>query len=129
MLHFVFLSLTLSSTAFMLSRPNWACKHPLFAHQGDEKGAKILATPLGIGIKFLPHLGLFFSSFSLFNLQVHKPASADLLTSQFTGELREIHPDFLSRSFVTGAQVLYPIDAHRAHMHLSDNLSLRACAF
>jgi hypothetical protein len=36
---FVFLSLTLSSTAVLPSRPNWACKHLLFAHQGDERGA------------------------------------------------------------------------------------------
>jgi hypothetical protein len=74
-------------------------------------------------------LGLFCFPFSLFNLQVHKPASADLLTSQFTGELREIHPDFLSRPFVTGARVFHPTDAHRARMRFRNNLSLRACAF
>jgi hypothetical protein len=38
---FVFLSLTLSSTAGMLSKTHWACKHLSFAHQGDEKGANI----------------------------------------------------------------------------------------
>jgi hypothetical protein len=60
---------------------------------------------------------------------VHKPASVDLLTSQFKGELREIHPDFLSRLFFTGARVLHPKDMHRAHMHFRNSLSLRACTF
>jgi hypothetical protein len=77
-------------------------------------GANKLATILGKMYQFLPHLGLFFFPFSLFNLQVHKLASVDLLTSQFKGELREIHPDFLSQSFVTGARVFHPTDMHRA---------------
>jgi hypothetical protein len=72
-------------------------------------------------------LGSFFFPFDFINLQVHKPASADLLTSQFKGELREIHPDFLSRSFATGAWLFHPTDVHRARMHLYRSLSLRAC--
>jgi hypothetical protein len=63
-------------------------------------------------------LGLFFFPFDFINLQVHKPASADLLTSQFTKDLREIHPDFSSRFFVTGARLFHPTGAHRARMHL-----------
>jgi hypothetical protein len=74
-------------------------------------------------------LGLFCFPFDFINLQVHKPASADLLTSQFTRELREIHPDFSSRPFVTGARVFHPTDAHRARMRLFNSFSLRACAF
>jgi hypothetical protein len=74
-------------------------------------------------------LGLFFFPFGFINLQVHKPASADLLTSQFTRELREIHPDFLSRPLVTGAWVFHPTDTHRARMRLNNSFSLRACAF
>jgi hypothetical protein len=74
-------------------------------------------------------LGLFFFPFAFINLQVHKPASADLLTSQFKGELREIHPDFFSRPFSTGARVFHPTDAHRARMRLFNSFSLRACAF
>jgi hypothetical protein len=66
-------------------------------------------------------LGLFFFPFGFINLQVHKPASADLLTSQFTRELREIHPDFLSRPLVTGARVFHPTDAHRARMRLNNS--------
>jgi hypothetical protein len=66
-------------------------------------------------------LGLFFFPFDFINLQVHKPASADLLTSQFTRELREIHPDFSSRPFVTGARVFHPTDAHRARMRLNNS--------
>jgi hypothetical protein len=73
-------------------------------------------------------LGLFFFPFAFINLQVHKPASADLLTSQFKGELREIHPDFFSRPFATGARVFHPTDVHRACMRLYRSLSLRACA-
>jgi hypothetical protein len=73
-------------------------------------------------------LGLFCFPFAFINVQVHKPASVDLLTSQFKGELREIHPDFFSRSFATGARVFHPTDAHRARMRLYRNLSLRACA-
>jgi hypothetical protein len=49
-------------------------------------------------------LGFIFFPFDFINLQVHKPASADLLTSQFTGNWREIHPDFSSRTFDTGAR-------------------------
>jgi hypothetical protein len=74
-------------------------------------------------------LGLFFFPFDFINLQVHKPASADLLTSQFTRELREIHPDFSSRPFVIGARVFHPTDAHRVRMRLFSSFSLRACAF
>jgi hypothetical protein len=36
---FVFISLTLSSIVVLPSRPNWACKHLDYAHQGDEEGA------------------------------------------------------------------------------------------
>jgi hypothetical protein len=74
-------------------------------------------------------LGLFFFPFSLFNLQVHKPASADLLIMQFKGELRAIHPDFLSQSFVTGTWVFHPTNAHRVRMRIYNGFSLRACAF
>jgi hypothetical protein len=74
-------------------------------------------------------LGLFCFPFDFINLQVHKPASADLLTSQFTRELGEIHPDFSSRSFVTGARLFHPTDAHRARMRLFNTFLLRACAF
>jgi hypothetical protein len=77
--------------------------------------------------QFLPHLGLFFFPFGFINLQGHKPASVDLLTSQFTGELREIHPDFLSRSLVTGARVFHPTDAHLARMRLHNVLPLCTC--
>jgi hypothetical protein len=70
---------------------------PSICSPGDELGANRLATPLGSRYQILPHLGLFFFPFGFINLQGHKPASADLLTSQFTGELREIHPEFLSR--------------------------------
>jgi hypothetical protein len=72
---------------------------------------------------------LIWVYFAFINLQVHKPASADLLTNQFKEELREIHPDFSSRPFVTGAQVFHPTDMHRACMHLFNHFSLRACAF
>jgi hypothetical protein len=60
---------------------------------------------------------------------VHKPASVDLLTSQFTRELREIHSDFLSWPFVTGARVFHPTDAHCARMHLNNSFATHACAF
>jgi hypothetical protein len=53
-------------------------------------------------------LGFICFPFDFINLQVHKPASADLLTSQFTGNWREIHPDFSSRTFDTGARVFTP---------------------
>jgi hypothetical protein len=36
---FVFLFLTLSSIVFFPSRINWACKHLVYAHQGDKGGA------------------------------------------------------------------------------------------
>jgi hypothetical protein len=74
-------------------------------------------------------LGLFFFPFDFINLQVQKPAYADLLTSQFTRELGEIHPDFSSRPFATGARVFHPTGAHRARMRLLNNFSLCACAF
>jgi hypothetical protein len=74
-------------------------------------------------------LGSFCFPFDFINLQVHKPASADLLTSQFTRELREIHPDFSSRPFVTGAWLFHPTGAHRACMRLYNSFFLRACAF
>jgi hypothetical protein len=53
-------------------------------------------------------LGSFFFPFDFINLQVHKPASVDLLTSQFTRRLGEIHPDFSSRFFATGARFSTP---------------------
>jgi hypothetical protein len=73
-------------------------------------------------------LGSFFFPFDFINLQVHKPASVDLLTSQFTKDLREIHPDFSSRFFVTGARLFHPTGVHRARMRLFNSFSLRACA-
>jgi hypothetical protein len=74
-------------------------------------------------------LGSFCFPFDFINLQVHKPASADLLTSQFTRRLGEIHPDFSSRFFATGARLFHPTGAHRARMRLCNFFSLRACAF
>jgi hypothetical protein len=60
-------------------------------------------TPLGKGINFLPHLGFSSSSFGLINLQVPKPAQADLQNIQFKAELREFHSEFSSRP-VTGVR-------------------------
>jgi hypothetical protein len=74
-------------------------------------------------------LGFICFPFDFINLQVHKPASVDLLTSQFTRRLGEIHPDFSSRFFATGAQLFHPTGAHRACMRLCTVFSLRACAF
>jgi hypothetical protein len=74
-------------------------------------------------------LGFICFPFDFINLQVHKPASADLLTSQFTRRLGEIHPDFSSRFFDTGARLFQPTGAHRARMRLCSVFSLRACAF
>jgi hypothetical protein len=53
--------------------------------------------------------------FSFTDLQVHQPALADLLSSQFTRNWREIHPNFLLGLFHSGARVFLPIG--------------RACAF
>jgi hypothetical protein len=74
-------------------------------------------------------LGSFCFPFDFINLQVHKPASADLLTSQFTRRLGEIHPDFSSRFFATGAWLFHPTGAHHARMCLCIVFSLRAYAF
>jgi hypothetical protein len=73
-------------------------------------------------------LGLFCFPFAFINLQVHKLASADLLTSQFKEELREIHPDFSSRPFATGTWVFHPTGTHRARMRLFNSFYLRTCA-
>jgi hypothetical protein len=62
-------------------------------------------------------LGSFCFPFDFINLQVHKPASADLLTSQFTRRLGEIHLDFSSH-FLPQARLFHPIGAHRARMRL-----------
>jgi hypothetical protein len=74
-------------------------------------------------------LGFIFFPFDFINLQVHKPASVDLLTSQFTRRLGEIHPDFSSRFFITGARFFHPTGVHRACTRLCNIFSLRACAF
>jgi hypothetical protein len=95
----------------------------------DELGANRLATVLGRRYQFLPHLGFICFPFDFINLQVHKPASADLLKSQFTGRLGEIHPNFSSRFFATGARLSHPTGAHRARMRLCTVFSLRACTF
>jgi hypothetical protein len=92
-------------------------------------GENRLATVLGRWYQFLPHLGSFCFPFDFINLQVHKPASVDLLTSQFTIRLGEIHPDFSSWFFVTGARLFQPTGVHRARMRLFNSFSLRACAF
>jgi hypothetical protein len=73
-------------------------------------------------------LGSFCFPFDLINLQVHKPASADLFTSQFTRNWREIHPDFSSRTFDTGARVFNPTGARRARMRLVFQFCQRAGA-
>jgi hypothetical protein len=73
-----------------------------------------LATVLGSWYKFLPHLGFIFFPFDFTDLQVHKPASADLINSQFIRNWREIDPDFLPGLFDAGARVLPPTGAHRA---------------
>jgi hypothetical protein len=40
-------------------------------------------------------LGFICFPFAFTDLQVHQPASADLLSGQFTRNWREIHPNFL----------------------------------
>jgi hypothetical protein len=69
--------------------------------------------------KFLPHLGFICFPVDLINLQVQKPAFADLLDSQFTKDWREIHPDFSSQTFDTWARVFFYPQARVGH----------ACAF
>jgi hypothetical protein len=71
-------------------------------------------------------LGFIFFPVDLINLQVHKPASADLLGSQFTIDWREIHLDFSSRTFDTGAHVFLPTGARRVRMRFSVHLCSRA---
>jgi hypothetical protein len=74
-------------------RPNAKCSHI------DEKSANRLATVLGRRYKFLPHLGFIFFPFHFTDLQVHKPASADLINSRFIKNWGEIDPEFSSRTF------------------------------
>jgi hypothetical protein len=73
-------------------------------------------------------LGFIFFPLAFINLQVHKPASADLLTSQFTRNWREIHPDFSSRTFDTGVRVFHPTGARRARMRFVFQFCQRAGA-
>jgi hypothetical protein len=73
-------------------------------------------------------LGFICFPFAFIDLQVHKPASADLLASQFTRNWREIHPDFSSRTFDTGARVFLPTGARRARMRISLQFCQRARA-
>jgi hypothetical protein len=74
-------------------------------------------------------LGFICFPFAFINFQVHKPTSADLLTSQFTKRLGEIHPDFSSQFFITGAQLFHPTGVHRVRTRLCTVVSLHACAF
>jgi hypothetical protein len=73
-------------------------------------------------------LGFICFPFTIINLQVHKPASADLLDSQFTRNWREIHPDFSSRTFDIGARVFLPTGVRRARMRISLQFFQRARA-
>ena len=63
------------SNSFLYSCPaqqtQLSLKAPLICSPRWRKRRNRLVTPLGKVMKFLPHLGLFFSNFSLFNLQVH----------------------------------------------------------
>jgi hypothetical protein len=85
-------------------------------------------TILGRRYKFLPHLGFICFPFDFINLQVHKPASADLLSSQITRNWREIHLGFSSRTFDTGVRVFHPTGAHRVRMHFLLQFCQRAGA-
>jgi hypothetical protein len=73
-------------------------------------------------------LGFIFFPFAFIDLQVHKPASADLLTNQFTKNWREIHPYFSSWTFDTGAQVFLPTGTRRVRMRFSLQFCQRARA-
>jgi hypothetical protein len=53
-------------------------------------------------------LGFICFPFDFTDLQVHKPASADLINSQFIRNWREIDPDFLPGLFDAGARVFHP---------------------
>jgi hypothetical protein len=59
-------------------------------------------------------LGFIFFPFDFTDLQVHKPASADLINSQFIRNWGEIDPDFLPGLFNAGARVSLSTGAHRA---------------
>jgi hypothetical protein len=61
-------------------------------------------------------LGFICFPFTFINLQVHKPASADLFDSQFTRNWRQIHSDFASWTFDTGAWVFLSTGARQARM-------------
>jgi hypothetical protein len=73
-------------------------------------------------------LGFICFPFDFINLQVHKPASADLLSSQITRNWREIHPYFSSRTFDSGAWVFHPTGARRARMRFLLQFCQRAGA-
>jgi hypothetical protein len=100
----------------------------LICSPSDELGANRLAIVLGSWYQFLPHLGSICFPFDFINLKVHKPAFADLLTSQFTRNWREIHPDFSSRTFDTGARVFHPTGVHQTRRRFVFQFCQRADA-
>jgi hypothetical protein len=59
-------------------------------------------------------LGFICFPVDLIHLQVHKPASADLHTSQFIRDWGEIDPEFFPGLFDAGARVCPSTGAHRA---------------
>jgi hypothetical protein len=74
-------------------------------------------------------LGFICFPFDFTDLQVHKPASADLINSQFIRNWREIDPDFLPGLFDAGARVFLSTGARRARKRFfSSVLSARTGA-
>ena len=126
---FCFLSLTLFSTAILLSRPNWACKHLLFAHQGDERGARDWRLHWGqVSISYLIWVFLSLLLVCLTCRCTNQPKPTCQPTNSKLNWEKSIWI-FHSRPCATYARVFGPIDAHRAPMRLIHGYVLRTCSF
>ena len=126
---FYFLSLTLFLAAVLLSRPNWACKHLCFAHQGDERGT----TDWRLHWWKVSNSYLIWVYFALLLVCLtcrctNRPKSTCQPSNSKENSEKSTRI-FLSRPLVTSAWVFYPTDMHRVRMHLNNNFSLCACTF
>ena len=126
---FVFLSLTLSSIVFLLSRPKWACKHLLFAHQGDERGTIDWRLHWGkVSISYLIWVYFALLLVCLTCRCTNRPKPTCQPSNSKENWEKSIWI-FLSRPLVISAWVFFPTDMHCGCMRLSEILSLCACAF